>query len=47
VRGMTKYLVHWKGFTAENNVWKKKEDLENVKKLVDEFEGRMEAEVRQ
>ena len=41
-----KYLVHWKKFMVENDIWKKK-DLENVRKLVDEFEGRMEVEVGQ
>ena len=41
-----KYLVHWKRFTAKNNIWKKKENLENVKELVDEFERRIEAKVR-
>jgi len=48
VRGMMKYLVWWKGFTAENDTWEKKEDLENAKELelVEEFEGRMKAEVR-
>ena len=41
-----KYLVYWKEFMVENDIWKKK-DLENVRKLVDEFEGRMEVEVGQ
>ena len=31
---------------AENNMWQKKENLGNAKELVDEFEGRLEAEVR-
>jgi len=31
---------------AEHDSWEKKENLENAKKLVVEFEGRMEAEVR-
>ena len=43
---MMKYLVCWKRFIAENDIQKKKEDLENVKKLVDKFEKRMEAEVK-
>jgi len=46
VRGVKKYLICWKRFTAENYIWKKKEDLENVRELVDKFERRMEAEVR-
>jgi len=31
---------------AEYDSWEKKEDLENAKKLVAEFEGRLNAEVR-
>ena len=46
VRGVVKYLVQWKGFTVEHDSWEKKEDLENVKKIVVEFEGRMNVEVR-
>ena len=38
--------MHWKGFTAENNTWKREEDLGNAKKLVDEFKERLSAEVR-
>ena len=30
----------------ESNIWKRKEDLEHAKELVNEFEGRMNAEVR-
>jgi len=32
---------------AENDTWEKGENLRNTKKLVDEFEGRLNAEVRQ
>jgi len=38
--------VCWKRFIAENNIWKKKEDLENTRESVDKFEGRIEAKVR-
>jgi len=41
-----KYLVCWKEFTAENNIWEKKKDIKNMKKLVKEFKRRIEAEVR-
>jgi len=44
--GVEKYLVHWKGFTVEHDTWKKKEDLGNTREAVEEFEGRMSAEVR-
>jgi len=46
VQGVDNYLVIWKGFIAENNTWEREENLENVKELVDEFEGRLKAEVR-
>ena len=47
IRGVMKYLVQWKGFTVESDIWKKEEDLENAKKTVVEFEKRMNTEVRQ
>ena len=46
VRRVIKYLVYQERFIAEYYTWKKEEDLENVKELVDEFERRIEAEVR-
>jgi len=46
VKGVVKYLVQWKGFMAEHNSWEKKEDLENTKELVAEFERRINTEVR-
>ena len=47
VREVEKYLVQWKVFTVESDTWKKKEDIKNTKELVDDFEGRLGAEVRQ
>ena len=41
-RGVVKYLVRWKGFIAENNSWEREENLKNVKKLVEEFEEKIE-----
>ena len=41
-----KYLVQWKGFTAEYDIWEREGDLENVKEVVAEFEGRINAELR-
>ena len=46
IRGVEKYLVWWKGFTAESDIWERKEDLKHAKELVNEFKGRMNAEVR-
>ena len=47
MREVIKYLVQWKGFIVEHNSWKRKEDLENAKEVVAEFEGRQNAKVRQ
>jgi len=38
--------VQWKGFTTEYNIWEKEENLENAKKVVVKFEGKMNIEVR-
>ena len=46
MRGINRYLVCWKGFMAENDTWEKGEDLGNAKELVEEFKGRLNAEVR-
>ena len=38
IRGKEKFLVRWKGYTVEEDIWENRENLENVKKLVEEFE---------
>jgi len=38
VQGKDKYLVRWKGFTAEGDIWETRENLENAKELVEVFE---------
>ena len=38
VRGKDKYLVCWKGFMAESDTWEGKENLENAKEAIEEFE---------
>jgi len=38
VQGKEKFLVRWKGYTAEEDMWKSRENLGNVKELVKEFE---------
>jgi len=46
-RGKTKYLVRWKGYTAEKNTWERLENLKNAMKKVEEFEKRrFEEEIR-
>ena len=46
IRGIEKYLVWWKGFMAEGDIWERKENLRNAGKALEEFKGRMNAEVR-
>jgi len=46
IRGVDKYLVRWKRFIVENNTWEKKEDLGNIREALEEFEGKMNVEVR-
>ena len=46
IRRVEKYLVRWKGFTAEGDTWERKENLKNAEEALEEFEGRMNAEVR-
>ena len=38
IRGKDKYLVQWKGFTAESDTWEGIENLGNTKEAVEEFE---------
>ena len=38
IRGVEKYLIRWKGFTAEGDTWERKENLKNVEELIEEFE---------
>ena len=38
IRGIERYLIRWKGFTAEGDTWEKKENLKNAEELIEEFE---------
>ena len=46
IREVEKYLVRWKGFIAEHDSWERREDLGNAKVILEDFEGRMEAEIK-
>jgi len=46
IRGVEKYLVQWKRFMAKNNTWEKKENLGNAREALEEFERRINTEVR-
>ena len=37
MRGVEKYLIRWKGFTAEGDTWERKENLKNTEELIKEF----------
>jgi len=50
VQGREKFLVRWKEYTAEEDTWESRENLGNVKELVEEFErkyGEEAEELRQ
>jgi len=38
VQGKEKFLVQWKGYMAEEDMWESRENLGNAKELVEEFE---------
>ena len=38
MRGGEKYLIRWKGFTAEGDTWERRENLKNAEELIKEFE---------
>jgi len=49
IRGKDKFLVQWKGFTAEGDTWKSRENLQNAEDALREFEeeyGRDNREMR-
>jgi len=38
IRGVVKYLIWWKSFTAEGDTWERRENLKNAEELIEEFE---------
>ena len=40
-------MVRWKGYTVEEDTYENKENLENVKELVEEFEREYEKEAKE
>jgi len=38
IRGVEKYLIRWKGFTAKGDTWERRENLKNAEELIEEFE---------
>ena len=46
IREVEKYLVWWKEFIAKRDIWERKENLKNTGEALEEFEGRIGAEIR-
>ena len=45
-RGKMRYLVKWKGYTAEENIWERLENLKNAREKIEKFEKeRFEEEI--
>ena len=38
IREVVKYLIRWKGFTAERDIWERRENLKNAEELIEKFE---------
>ena len=47
VKEKEKFLVKWKGYTVEEDTWENRENLENVKELVEEFEREYREEAKE
>ena len=46
IREVVKYLVQQKRFMAEYNTWKRKKELENIKKVIAKFEKRLSIKLK-
>jgi len=47
VRGKERFLVRWKGYTAEEDTWENKENLENTKEMVKEIKREYREEAKE
>ena len=45
IRENDKYLVRQKGFTVESDTWEGKENLENIKEVIEEFEKEYQQDI--
>ena len=45
MRGKDKYLVQWKWLIVESNTWEEKENLENAKEAIKEFEKEYQQDI--
>ena len=42
-----KYLVRWKGFTAESDTWKGRKNLGNAKEAIEKFERKYRRDIEE
>jgi len=47
VREKERFLVQWKGYIAKEDTWESRENLENAKELVEEFEREYREEAKE
>jgi len=47
IRRKEKFLVRWKDYTAEEDTWESRENLENAKELVKKFEREYREEIEE
>jgi len=40
-----KYLVQWKGFIVKSDTWKRKENLENTREAIEEYEKEYQQDI--
>jgi len=46
IRRKNKYLVQWKEFMVESDTWEEKENLENEKEAIEEFEKEYQQDIK-
>ena len=46
IREKNKYLVRWKGFTAESDTWEGEENLENAKEAIEEYKREYRRDIK-
>ena len=45
IQGKDKYLVRWKGFIVESDIWEGRENLENAREAIEEYEKEYQRDI--